>query len=117
MKVSYIFILLSFLTFNLNAQTSFEEFKKRKNAEFAKFKERVKTEFEDFRERRNAEFAKLISRRWNMMKHYKGVEPPTKPEPVKPVIKDKNEPVVPPVKIPIDEIVSILQKLFMELLS
>lgn len=107
MKVSYIVILLSLLALNLNAQTSFEEFKKRRNAEFAKYKERVKTEFEEFRERRNAEFAKLISRRWDMMKHYKGVEPPTKPEPVKPVIKDNNEPVVPPVKIPVDKVVSI----------
>lgn len=107
MKVSFVVILLSCFAFSLNAQTSFDEFKKRRNTEFAKYKERVKTEFEAFRERRNAEFAKIISRRWNIMNHNKGVEPPTKPEPVKPVIKEKSEPVIPPVNIPIDKIVSI----------
>lgn len=107
MKIPFIIIITAFFTLNLSAQTSLEEYKKKRNAELEQYKKKVKTEFEEYREKRNSEFAKLISQRWNAIRHYKGLEPPVKPEPVKPIIRDSDKPKIPPVKIPIDEITKI----------
>ena len=104
---SFIIIISAFFTLNLSAQISMEEYKKKRKAELEQYKNRVKTEFEKYREKRNREFAKLISQRWKAIQDYKGLEPPVKPEPVKPIIKDRNEPKIPPVKIPIDKITKI----------
>lgn len=104
---SFIIIISAFFTLNLSAQTTLEEYKRKRNTELEQYKKKVKTEFEEYREKRNSEFAKLISQRWNAIKHYKGLEPQVKPEPVKPIVKDRNEPKIPPVKIPIDEITKI----------
>lgn len=104
---SLIIIIAAFFTLNLSAQISMEEYKKKRKAELEQYKHRVKTEFEKYREKRNSEFAKLISQRWKAIQDYKGLEPPVKPEPVKPIIKDRNEPKIPPVKIPIDKITKI----------
>ena len=104
---SLIIIIFAFFTLNLSAQTSLEQYKKKRNAELEQYKNRVKTEFEKYREKRNSEFAKLISQHWKAIQDYKGLEPPVKPEPVKPIIKDRNEPKIPPVKIPIDKITKI----------
>lgn len=106
---SFIIILSTFFTLNLSAQTTLEEYKRKRNTELEQYKKKVKTEFEEYREKRNSEFAKLISQRWNAIKHYKGLEPPVKPEPVKPIVKDRNEPKIPPVKMPIEEIKKIPQ--------
>lgn len=108
MKIQPLIITITaFLTLNLSAQTSLEEYKRNRKAELEQYKKRVKTEFEEYREKRNNEFAKLISQRWNAIRHYKGLEPPVRPEPVKPIIKDSDKPKIPPVKIPIDEIIKI----------
>ena len=104
---SFIIIISAFFTLNLSAQISMEEYKKKRKAELEQYKNRVKTEFEKYREKRNSEFARLISQRWKAIQDYKGLEPPVKPEPVKPIIKDRNEPKIPPVKIPIDKITKI----------
>lgn len=88
MKRPYlIIIIITFFTLNLSAQISMEEYKRKRNAELEQYKKSVKTEFEAYREKRNSEFAKLISQRWNAIKHYKGIEPPIKPDPIKPIIK------------------------------
>ena len=108
MKIQPLIITITaFLTLNLSAQTSLEEYKRNRKAELEQYKKRVKTEFEEYREKRNSEFAKLISQRWNAIKHYKGLEPPIKPEPVKPIIKDNDKTKVPPVRIPIEKITTI----------
>lgn len=108
MKRPYlIIIIITFFTLNLSAQISMEEYKRKRNAELEQYKKSVKTEFEAYREKRNSEFAKLISQRWNAIKHYKGIEPPIKPDPIKPIIKNRNEPNFPPVKIPISKITKI----------
>ena len=104
---SFIIIISAFFTLNLSAQISMEEYKKKRKAELEQYKNRVKTEFEKYREKRNSEFARLISQRWKAIQDYKGLKPPVKPEPVKPIIKDRNEPKIPPVKIPIDKISKI----------
>lgn len=106
-RPSLIIIITAFFTLNLNAQTSIEEYKQKRKTELEQYKKNAKTEFEAYREKRNSEFAKLISQRWNAIKHYKGLEPPVQPEPVQPIIKDSNEPQLPPVKIPIDKITKI----------
>ena len=107
MKIPFIIIIIAFFTLNLSAQTSLEEYKRKRKAELEQYKKKAKTEFEEYREKRNNEFAKLISQRWNAIQDYKGLEPPVKPEPVKPIVKDRNEPKIPPVKIPIDKITKI----------
>lgn len=107
MKIFYIVIVVLLFPLLLRAQSSLEEYKRERNAQLKAYKERVKTEFEIFREKRNREFAELIARRWNEIKHYKGIEPPVRPEPVKPILKDDNEVKIPPMELPIGDIVKI----------
>lgn len=72
------------------AQNSFDEFKKRHDAEFADFRAAKTAEYEEFRRKANEEYAAFLNRAWGRQK----AQPPkpAPPAPPEPVIVPYEEP-------------------------
>lgn len=100
-----------FLAISVSAQqtTDYDRYVQQKRKEFEQYREKKRTEFENYRARRNKEFADYLAQRWIEYQHYKGVEAPPCPDPVKPVIKFDEGRSSQPVKIPVKRIVTIPQ--------
>lgn len=88
-------------------RAEFEQYKKNRLAEFEQYRQQKRTEFENYRAQRNKEFADYLSQRWIEYQHYRGIEPAPCPDPIKPVIKQDDDPDLLPVHIPVKNIVTI----------
>ncbi len=82
--------LLLLVACSVQAQ-SFEEWRKKSQAEFDKYRSDKERDFNEFREKTNAEFADFMRKRWSEHEA-KAAEPlPSLPEPPKPVVKEDPE--------------------------
>ncbi len=108
-KKTILFFVLIFCVFNfVSAQKreSFEQFNKRRQEQFDKYKDEKRKKFEEFRRKRNEEFAKFVREDW------KSVDPsPVLPRPdeetVPPVVKPEEDvkPTPTPTPLPYEEVV------------
>ncbi len=102
-------ILLSLFmcSLHLYAQSTQSEFVKQRQQAFAEFKSEREKAYETFITERNEAFAEFLAQRWPEYKKKSGEEPPVKPLPLEPIIKEDVDIKVPPVKLPIKDVVSI----------
>lgn len=86
-------------------RNSFEEYKKKKNAEFNNYKNRKVKEFEEYRRKRNEEFAEYLRKTWIGKKASPKKDRP-KDDPMPPVVFDDEKQVKKdPVPIPYKDVV------------
>lgn len=111
-KQYILFSILCVLTScGVKAQGSFEEFKKKKESEYASYKDNKKKEFEEYRNKVNDEYAALIKKSWKEHNSIKGAPIPDKDKTVPPVVfpdEDKGKPIKDNPK-PIEEVVPIVK--------
>lgn len=94
-------IVLSAIILPVFAQSTFDDYKRRIEAEFSDFKTNKQKEFDEFRRKKNAEFAEFLRQKWERF-DAKPVVKPIEEKPVPPVIFEE-EPKPTPAPIPIDE--------------
>lgn len=104
-------LFLTFFSFSISAftqqTTDYDRYVRQKRKEFETYRQERCTEFENYRARRNREFANYLAQRWIEYQHYRGIEAPPCPDPVKPVIKFDDGRNTPSVKLPVKEILTI----------
>lgn len=54
--------------------------------EYENFKQKEQQKYEDFRKKANKNYADFLKQRWEEMATFRGLEPPTEPKPVPPVV-------------------------------
>jgi len=86
--ILYLFLLLPFLS---NAQSSFDEYKKRKQEEFNNFKQKKQKEFDNFKKKKQEEFAEFLKNNWIEYEIHSGIKQPLNPDPVDIPKADPNE--------------------------
>lgn len=88
-------------------QKEFEKYYSSRSEQFDRYKRKKQTEFEKYLEQRNREFASYLSERWVEYQSFRGVEPPTFPEPVKPVFKPEGGEKPIPRELPLKSVVPL----------
>ncbi|MDE6006201.1 MAG: hypothetical protein K2G67_01425 [Muribaculaceae bacterium] len=68
----------------INAQTSFEEYRRKAQEEFNQYRDKANAEFEAYRQRVNAEFTDYMRQAWEKFNAEPGTPVPPSPEPPKP---------------------------------
>lgn len=107
-----------FLSYGYSQNDRFKEYQKRKQKEFdqyysnrskqfGRYKRKKQTEFDEYLEQRNCEFAAYLSERWVEYQSFRGVDPPTFPEPVKPVFKPLGGEKPVPEELPLKSVVPV----------
>lgn len=79
----------------------------KKVREFDEFVKQQQNEFDDFVDQQNKEFADFLKEKWNEYQPEPPVARPVRPEPVKPVVFNKNKPVVKPQEIKVIEVTQL----------
>lgn len=103
----YVFILFS-VPCRGQGKNSFEEYKKKKEAEFTQYKAKKEKDFEEYRRKRNEEFAEYVRKKWGKVDVKPAIKRP-KDETVPPVVTPKEDispaPAPSPKPLPFDEVV------------
>ena len=81
------------------AQTSFEDFRKRQEAEYNQFKKNSQEEFDAFRKRVNEEYAEFMRQAWETFPAHEAVKPKKEKE-VPPVVYEEPKPTPSPTPQP-----------------
>lgn len=104
-----LFLVSFFFSISVFAQqtTDYDRYVQQRRQEFEQYRQKRRTEFENYRAQRNKEFANYLAQRWIEYQHYRGVEAPPCPDPLKPVIKFDDGHNTLPVKLPVKGIVTI----------
>ncbi len=96
MKKTLFFSLSLVLSFFAMAQTdlekSFEQFKAESEKNFSSYEQEQQRKFDEFRRRVNQDFARMLGEKWEKEEVKEAIPIPKLPEPVKPVVKKKEEP-------------------------
>lgn len=91
-------------TQEMRGQTTIEQFRKNKRAEFEKFRQDKKTEFEQFRQRMNEEYAEMLGKPWQQYDSEAAKQKQQSPKPVRPVAPENSNPTRPET-IPVGKVI------------
>lgn len=81
----------SFDEYRKRKQAEMEQFRARKTQEMNDFRERKLREFNEYRKRKSKEFADFLNSQWAEREQMKPIPKPTKPDPVNPPVAPKEE--------------------------
>lgn len=84
----FVVMLCALALSGVKAQETFDEYKRRKDAEYSNYVTNKNKEYEDFRKRINQEYAAMVEKSWQ---EFKAMQPIPKP---------KDEPPIPPIVFP-----------------
>ena len=114
MKKTLFFSLSLVLSFFAMAQTdlekSFEQFKAESEKNFSSYEQEQQRKFDEFRRRVNQDFARMLGEKWEKEEVKEAIPIPKLPEPIKPVVKKKEEPKQEAKQIEIKEIKQVPEK-------
>ncbi|MBQ7531328.1 MAG: hypothetical protein IJT12_06430 [Paludibacteraceae bacterium] len=99
MKKVILNILLSALPLAVMAQTSFDDFRKKQQAEYNQFKKNSQAEYDAFRKRMNEEYAEFMRQTWEAFPGHEA-EKPVKEKTLPPVVYEEPEPQPAPAPAP-----------------
>ena len=98
MRIHVLIIALT-CTLTAVAQMSFDDFRKKQQADFDKFKKDSQEEYDAFRKRMNDEYAEFMRNAWKAFPAHEADEP-VKEKPVPPVVYDEPQPAPTPQPAP-----------------
>lgn len=107
-------VLLGMIIFpfcQMDAQNSFDEYRKRMDRDFESFKSRRNKEYEEFRKQINDEYAQFVRKAWREYNAFKGVPAPIKDNPIPPIFfseEDEDKPIEDKLK-PIDIVIPVVK--------
>lgn len=93
-RLNILWIVCAFACFQVEAQTSFEEFKNKANSQYSAFKKKSKDEFENFRKKANDDYAAFLRKSWDEFESLRTPKKPKDENPIPPTpYEERGEPV------------------------
>lgn len=91
-RIIFLCFLCAFTAMSVDAQGSFEKFKKKSEKKYEKFKQKSNEKFEKFRNKHNKEYAEFVRKAWKGFQALEAIPIPEEENPVPPVVYPKDEP-------------------------